>query len=84
MPGDSSPTPPEKSRPPQWIRSAALATNMGFSVGTPLFLGILAGNYLDKRFGGHGLILTLMLLFGVIVGLYGAVRSLTKGFPWKR
>jgi F0F1-type ATP synthase assembly protein I len=77
-------TSPEKNHTRGLMAATATALNMGAAVGVPVFLGILAGVYLDKRFGGHGLILSGMLILGVVVGLYGAIRALTKDVPWKR
>lgn len=48
------------------FRSLAMVTQLGLSVMTPIFLCILAGYYIDSRFGTRSIL--IFLLLGVLAG----------------
>jgi F0F1-type ATP synthase assembly protein I len=57
-------------------KGLALVTELGLSIGIPIALGALAGNYLDERYGGRGLLFVLVFLLGLAAGLYSGYRLL--------
>ena len=72
-------TQPDPNKLKALVRAMSLAGNFGLSVGVVTFLGVLAGNYLDERFGkGKGFIFAGVLLLDVGVGLYSAIHSLSQ------
>jgi hypothetical protein len=55
----------------------ALVTELGLSVGLPMALGALVGDYLDERYGGgRGLLFAVVFLVGIGAGLYSGYRLL--------
>lgn len=69
----------EKNNVRNLVRGIGLAGNMGISVGVITFLGALAGNFLDEKFGkGKGIIFSIILVLSVVLGLYSAIRTLLK------
>ncbi len=61
------------------VRGIGLAGNMGLSVGVTTFLGVLAGSFLDEKYGrGKGIVFSIVLILSVVLGLYGAIRALLK------
>ncbi|NLV44174.1 MAG: AtpZ/AtpI family protein [Candidatus Hydrogenedentes bacterium] len=69
----------EKNNVRNLVRGIGLAGNMGLSVGVTTFLGVLAGNFLDEKYGrGKGIIFSIVLVLSVVLGLYGAIRALLK------
>jgi len=56
----------------------ALVTGLGLSVGIPIVLGALLGNYLDERYGGRGLLFVVVFLLGLAAGLYNGYRLLRR------
>ncbi len=52
------------------FRSLAMVTQLGLCVLTPTVLGVLAGSYIDSRFGTKTLLVFLIL--GVLGGARGA------------
>ena len=71
--------PPGKSVFP----ALALLGQLGFTVAVPIVVSVLAGQYLDRRLGTHGLVLAAMILLGIAGGVYGAYRLLAKDIRWK-
>ena len=65
------------------LRALALVGQVGLTVAIPTVAGVFTGRYLDRRFGGTGLVLVGMLLLGVAVGLYCACRILLREVDWK-
>lgn len=56
-----------------------LLTGLGMSVGIPMALGALLGDYLDERYGGgRGLLFTVVFLLGIGSGLYNGYRLLRR------
>ena len=53
---------------------------LGLTIALPLLAGALLGNYLDSRTHNTSLFLILGLLLGLIVGIYGAYRLLSRFF----
>jgi len=56
----------------------SLVGQLGFTIALPIVGGALAGNYLDKRLGGTGLVLVAMILLGVAVGALAAYHALIR------
>jgi len=69
---------PEKAA----LSAMVLVGQLGLVVVTCVGGGMAAGLYLDKRLGGSGLFLVVMILLGIGAGLYGAYRLLAKEIPW--
>lgn len=58
-------------------QALALVTELGLSVGIPIALGALLGDYLDERYGGgRGLLFVVVFLLGLAAGLYNGYRLL--------
>jgi ATP synthase protein I len=70
----------KKIPPPSVWGSLALMGQLGFTIALPLLAGALLGNYLDSRNNNTSLFLILGLLLGLIVGIYGAYRLLSRSF----
>lgn len=55
-------------------QEAIRATSLGWELAAPIFMGVLAGHFLDGRFES-GYIFTVSLLFvGALAGLYNVWR----------
>jgi ATP synthase protein I len=70
----------KKNQPPSAWGSLALMGQLGLTIALPLLAGALLGNYLDSRNNNTSLFLILGLLLGLIVGIYGAYRLLSRFF----
>lgn len=73
--------PKKKIRAGQLLGILALGSELGFSIAIPIGLGVLAGNWLDKRLGTAPALTLILLLVGVIIGmtnLYNLVRRTSK------
>lgn len=69
---------PEKAA----LGAMVLVGQLGLVVVTCVGGGVAMGLYLEKKLGGSGLFLVVMILLGVGAGLYGAYRLLAKEIPW--
>lgn len=57
-------------------QALALVTVLGFAIGVPIVLGAVVGNYLDRRYGGRGIIFAVFFILGLATGLYNGYRLL--------
>lgn len=67
----------KRPNPSVW-GSLALVGQLGLTIAIPLALGAIGGNLLDGAFHTSHLFLLLGLLLGLISGIYGAYRLLTR------
>jgi len=58
------------------LHALALVTELGFAIGLPIVFGAVVGNWLDKRYGGRGVIFLAVFLLGLASGLYSGYRLL--------
>ena len=67
---------------PVWVdnnvRAMALAAEVGLSMGIPIVMGVLAGDYLEKRWDLRGFGLAGLTLLGVLVGAANVYRLLKQ------
>jgi ATP synthase protein I len=68
----------DKKPPPDALGTLAALGGMGFTIVIPIVLGAILGNYLDGLFRTKPLFLLLGLLLGLISGIYGAYRLLSR------
>lgn len=62
-------------RPPLRVYGAlALVGEIGLAVAIPIVVGVVLGQYLDRRWNTHGLVLTGLILLGIVCGAYNAYR----------
>lgn len=59
------------------VQALAIASQLGFVLGAAVILGVLAGSFLDARFGTSPLFLALGSLLGMASGVY-SVAQLAK------
>jgi ATP synthase protein I len=67
----------QKPSPSYWA-PLALVGQLGFTIAIPIALLAILGSYLDGRFHTGYLFVLLGLLLGLISGIYGAYRLLTR------
>ncbi|HUW60977.1 MAG TPA: AtpZ/AtpI family protein [Candidatus Bathyarchaeia archaeon] len=68
---------PGKSSSSGVAQGLALVTELGLSIGIPITLGALLGDYLEQRYGGRrGLLFAVVFLLGIGAGLYNGYRLL--------
>jgi ATP synthase protein I len=68
-----------KQKPPPSVwGSLALVGQLGFTIAFPIALLAILGHYLDGVFHTAPLFILLGLLLGLISGVYGAYRLLTR------
>jgi ATP synthase protein I len=67
-----------KKQPPSVWGSLALVGQLGFTIAFPIALFAILGNYLDGVVHIGHLFLLLGLLLGLISGIYGAYRLLSR------
>jgi len=67
-----------KKQPPSVWGSLALVGQLGFTIAIPIALFAILGNYLDGVVHIGHLFLLLGLLLGLISGIYGAYRLLSR------
>jgi ATP synthase protein I len=67
-----------KKQPPSVWGSLALVGQLGFTIAIPIALLAILGNYLDGVVHIGHLFLLLGLLLGLISGIYGAYRLLSR------
>jgi ATP synthase protein I len=63
--------------------AVALLGQLGLTVALPIILCAVAGKYLDAWLHTHGVLLLVLLVFGIAAGGYGAYRLLAKDLNWK-
>ena len=56
----------------------ALVGQVGLTMGAAIGLGVVAGLYLDRWFGGGGIVLVLMIVLGIAAGGYGVYKLMMK------
>jgi ATP synthase protein I len=67
-----------KKQPPSVWGSLALVGQLGFTIAIPIALLAILGSYLDGVVHIGHLFLLLGLLLGLISGIYGAYRLLSR------
>jgi ATP synthase protein I len=71
--------PKMKQKPPPSVwGSLALVGELGFTIAIPIALLAILGSFLDGKFHTGPWLLLLGLLLGLISGVYGAYRLLTR------
>jgi ATP synthase protein I len=68
----------KKTPPPSAWQSLALVGQLGFTIAVPIALLAILGHYLDSVAHTGYLFLLLGLLLGLISGIYGAYRLLSR------
>lgn len=56
----------------------ALVGQVGLTMGAAIGLGIVGGLYLDRWFGGRGIVLVLMIALGIASGGYAVYKLMMK------
>lgn len=64
----------ERGKNAEGMRALALVGQLGIAMAAPIVMGAFFGAYLEKRYGGGGLILIGGVLGGVVLGMLGAYR----------
>ena len=67
-----------KKQPPSVWGSLALVGQLGLTIAVPIALLAILGNYLDGVVHSGYVFLLLGLLLGLISGIYGAYRLLSR------
>jgi ATP synthase protein I len=67
-----------KKQPPSVWGSLALVGQLGFTIAIPIALFAILGNFLDGKVQSGHVFLLLGLLLGLISGIYGAYRLLSR------
>jgi ATP synthase protein I len=67
-----------KKQPPSVWGSLALVGQLGFTIAIPIALLAILGNFLDGKVHFGHVFLLLGLLLGLISGIYGAYRLLSR------
>lgn len=67
-----------RKEPPSVWASLALVGQLGLTIAIPIALGAIGGNFLDGFTHTRPLFVLFGLLLGLISGIYGAYRLLTK------
>jgi len=62
----------------KWVVPSVWLIGIGWCLATPLAIGLLAGQWLDRQTGRDPLFVLLGLLLGLAVGIYGSVRMLLR------
>ncbi len=75
---------PESKKPSELsgLSALALVGQVGLVVAAGIVGGVAAGVYLDRFFNAKGIILVVMVFFGILAGIYGAYRIIIKEIPW--
>jgi len=63
-----------------FLRTYALASTLGFQVAAPIVLGILGGQYLDKKFGTGPWLMIVCLFVGLVASVTGLLRLVQNIF----
>jgi len=63
------------------LSALGLAGEIALSIAGPIVGGVIAGDYLDRRFGGGGLILAGVVLLSVVLGFYCFYRVVSRRVP---
>lgn len=66
------------------LEAIALMSQLGLTIATPIVLGALAGNWLDKKLDTGMIFMILLLLIGIAAGISGAYRQITDVTKKKR
>jgi ATP synthase protein I len=67
-----------KKQPPSVWGSLALVGQLGFTIAIPIALFAILGSFLDGKVQSGHVFLLLGLLLGLISGIYGAYRLLSR------
>ena len=69
-----------KKPTPSVLESLGALAGIGFTIAIPPVAGAILGSYLDHRLNTGHLFLLLGLLLGLISGIYGAYRLVSRVF----
>ncbi len=75
---------PDKEQGLSAFGALTLVGEIGLAVAVPIVVGVLVGQYLDRRWNTHGLLLTGLLLLGIVCGGYNAYRIFARIMGSKR
>lgn len=62
----------------QILANLQLVTELGLTIAFPIIIAVLAGAYLDRRWGQSGIFTFVFLIFGLGGGFLGAYRLIKK------
>lgn len=65
------------------LQNLALISQIGFSVITPILLGVFIGRFLDEKLSTRGIFSIIFVIFGAITGFIYLLRLSTKKFGKK-
>lgn len=60
------------------LQNLALISQIGFSVITPILLGVFIGRFLDKKLSTKGIFSIIFIIFGAITGFIYLIRLSTR------
>ena len=55
-----------------------LISQIGFSIITPILLGLIIGQFLDKKLGRNGIFSIIFIILGAITGFYYLIKLSTR------
>ena len=55
-----------------------LISQIGFSIITPILLGVIIGQFLDKKLGKNGIFSIIFVILGAISGFFYLIKLSTK------
>lgn len=58
------------------LEALALCSQLGLTMAIPIVLGIIGGNWLDKRLGTGMVFLAILLVIGILAGFIGAYQQI--------
>ena len=58
------------------LESLAVVSQLGMTMAAAVLIGILAGNWLDKKFDTGGILLMIMVGLGIAGGFYTGYRQI--------
>ncbi len=56
-------------------QTALLSMSLGWDLALPIFAGVLAGHFLDRKLGTGYVFTVGLLLFGIFAGFYNMMRT---------
>ncbi len=56
------------------LKNLTLISQLGISAITPMILGVLLGNFLDKKLGTKGVFSIILLIIGAASGMYSIFK----------
>lgn len=74
----------EKNSKTNGLTAFILVSQLGFTIATPIVVGVLVGHWLDEKFGTNILFLLLLTLLGIATGIIGGYRQIEQATKTKR